>query len=152
MAKTALEDLQRQIDAIRRQAFEAGYAAAMKAVHELASQSPAAPSRRGRRRGRGRVASKSASRPRRSGLGIAPASRTRSRQRRPQRGANARMIVEILQAAAPRALPQAQIRKALQEKGISLAFTSIRHALGQLEARNAAKQVGNSRTWRYSAG
>jgi uncharacterized membrane protein YecN with MAPEG domain len=61
------------------------------------------------------------------------------------------MIQEILQAAAPRALPQAEIRKALYEKGVVLAFTSIRHALGQLEARSAARQVGNSRTWRYSA-
>jgi repressor of nif and glnA expression len=61
------------------------------------------------------------------------------------------MIAEILQAAAPRALPPAAIRKALQEKGVNLAFTSIRHALGKLEARKAARQVGNSRTWRYSA-
>jgi repressor of nif and glnA expression len=57
------------------------------------------------------------------------------------------MIEEILQAAAP----PAAIRKALQEKGVALAFKSIRHALGQLEARKAARQVGNSRTWRYSA-
>ena len=61
------------------------------------------------------------------------------------------MIEEILQAAAPRALPPAAIRKALQEKGVDLAFTSIRHALGQLEARKAARQVGKSRTWRHSA-
>jgi len=61
------------------------------------------------------------------------------------------MIEEILQSAAPGALPPAAIRKALQEKGVALAFTSIRHALGQLKARKAARQVGNSRTWRYSA-
>jgi hypothetical protein len=46
----------------------------------------------------------------------------------------------------------AEIRRALQEKGVALTYTSIRHALGQLEAREAARQVGNSRTWRYSAG
>src|SRR5437764_7163392 len=129
MANTALSELQQQIDAIRREAFEAGYAAAMKAVREMALQSPprtdgtvAAPSRRGRGRGRGQVASKSASRRRRSGRRTAPASRTRSQRRRPERGANARIIGEILQAAAPRALPPAEIRKALQEKGVSLAF------------------------------
>jgi hypothetical protein len=61
------------------------------------------------------------------------------------------MIEEILRAAAPRAMPPAEIRKALQEKGVTIAFPSIRHALGQLKARKAARQVGDSRTWRYSA-
>jgi repressor of nif and glnA expression len=61
------------------------------------------------------------------------------------------MIEEILQAAAPRVLPPAAIRKALQEKGVALAFTSIRHALWRLEARKAARQVGKSRKWRRSA-
>ena len=45
------------------------------------------------------------------------------------------MIEEILQTVAPRALAPAAIRKALQEKGVDLAFTSIRHALGQLKAQ-----------------
>ena len=143
MANGALMELQQQIEAIRREAFEAGYAAAMEAVRELASRS--APTRRGRpRRSRSRVT------PRQPHRTVA-ASRTRSGRRRPERGANARMIEEILQAAAPRALPPSEIRKALQEKGVALAFTSIRHALGQLERRKAARQVGNSRTWRHSA-
>jgi hypothetical protein len=59
------------------------------------------------------------------------------------------MIEEILQAAAPRAVRPAEIRKALQEKGVAMAFTSIRHVLGQLEARNTAEQVGDSKTWRH---
>ena len=62
------------------------------------------------------------------------------------------MIQEILQAASPRALRQADIRKALQEKGREVAFTSIRHALSQLAARNAAEQVGDSKTWRHRGG
>ena len=146
MAKAALMELQEQIEAIRREAFEAGYAAAMEAVRELASRSPqpeasAAAPRRSRRGG-----SRGGARPR-PGSRIARTSHARL----PERGANARMIEEILQAAAPRALPPAEIRKALQQKGVVLAFTSIRHALRQLEARKAARQVGNSRTWRYSA-
>src|SRR5256885_2886276 len=72
--------------------------------------------------------------------------------RRPERGTNARMIGEILKAAAPRAVRPAEIRKALQDNGVSMAFTSIRHALGQLEQRNAAEQVGDSRTWRHRGG
>ena len=150
MAKTAVEELQQQIDAIRREAFQAGYTAAMEAVRVLASRSApqagegAAVSRRGsRERSRGSASPRQGRR--------AATSRTRSRRHRPERGANARMIEEILRDAAPRALPPAAIRKALQDKGVALAFTSIRHALGQLEARKAARQVGNSRTWRYSA-
>jgi type II secretory pathway component PulK len=59
------------------------------------------------------------------------------------------MIGEILRAASPRAIPPADIRRALQQKGVELAFTSIRHALGQLQQRNAAQPVGNTNTWRY---
>jgi len=33
-----------------------------------------------------------------------------------------------------------------------MAFTSIRHALGQLQQRNAAEPVGNSNTWRHRGG
>ena len=78
--------------------------------------------------------------------------RRRAAAGRPQRGSNAQMIEEILQSAAPRALRQAEIRKALQEKGVEVSFTSIRHGLAQLETRNAAEQVGNSRTWRHRGG
>jgi len=69
--------------------------------------------------------------------------------KRPRRGTNARMIEEILQAAAPRAVRPAEIRKALQDKGVAMAFTTIRHALGQLEARHAAEQVTDRETWRH---
>jgi len=72
--------------------------------------------------------------------------------RRSQRGTNARLIGEILQASAPRAMRPAEIRKGLQDKGVEMAFASVRHALGQLEARNAAKQVGDSKTWRHRGG
>ena len=35
----------------------------------------------------------------------------------------------------------------LQHNGVTISFASIRHALAQLEARNAAERVGDSRTW-----
>jgi hypothetical protein len=75
----------------------------------------------------------------------------RSVARRPQRGINARLINEI-QASAPGAARAAEIRKALQDKGVAMAFASIRHALGQLEVRHAAEQVGDSKTWRHRGG
>jgi hypothetical protein len=71
---------------------------------------------------------------------------------RPQRGTNAKLVEEVLQSNAPRALRPAEIRTALRrDKGVAIAFTSIRHALGQLESRQIAEQVADSKTWRYSA-
>ena len=186
MARTAMTELQQQIEAVRREAFAAGYAAAMEAIREATSRAApgarsavAAPSRRGRGRGRGRArarqAAPAAAKPTRrrrarattrtTGRATARTTRAtargtrataartrRSAGRRPERGTNARMIGEILKAAAPRAVRPAEIRKALQDNGVSMAFTSIRHALGQLEQRNAAEQVGDSRTWRHRGG
>jgi hypothetical protein len=171
MARTAMTELQQQIEAVRREAFAAGYAAAMEAIRELTSRAApgtrtaaAAPSRRGRGRGRGRArqaapAAKAIptrrrrARTTRTTRAAAGTARTRRpAARRPQRGTNARMIEEILKAAAPRAVRPAEIRKALQDNGVAMAFTSIRHALGQLEQRNAAEQVGDSKTWRHRGG
>jgi hypothetical protein len=180
MARTAITELQQQIEAVRREAFAAGYAAAMEAIRELTSRAAApgtrsaaaTPTRRGRGRGRGRARARQAApaakatparrrrarttrttRTTRTARAATAAARTRRpAARRPQRGTNARMIEEILKAAAPRAIPPAEIRKALQANGVAMAFTSIRHALGQLEQRNAAEQVGDSRTWRHRGG
>jgi hypothetical protein len=206
MARTAMTELQQQIEAIRREAFAAGYAAAMEAIRELAARAApgtgtaaATPSRRGRGRGRARArqATPAAARPARRrrttrararttaraatrtratrrvatraraatrattrtratartrGTARTAARTTRRSSRRPQRGTNARMIGEILQAAAPRAIRPADIRKALQDRGVAMAFTSIRHALGQLQQRNAAEQIGDSNTWRHRGG
>jgi len=158
MAKTALTQLQDQIEAVRREAFAAGYAAAMQSIRDFAAKSApgaepgaAAPPRRERaaepapssppsRRRQPRAAATPPQRPRR---GPAP---------RPQRGTNARLVEEVLQSNAPRALRPAEIRSAIRrEKGVAIAFTSIRHALNQLEERRAAEQVADSKTWRYCA-
>jgi hypothetical protein len=167
MAQTAMTQLQQQIEAVRREAFAAGYRAAMQAIREIAAQpapgaeAASAPTPRARRTRRRRASTRPAAER------IAPAAkattarrprrvarpRGRAAGRRLQRGSNARMIEEILQSMAPRAVRPAEIRTALQrDKGVSMAFTSIRHALGQLEARQAAEQVGNSRTWRHRGG
>jgi hypothetical protein len=82
-------------------------------------------------------------RPRKSVPGTPP-------ERRPSRGNNANLIEEILKSIAPRAARPAEIRSTLQrEKGVAIAFTSIRHALGQLEARRIVEQVADSKTWRH---
>lgn len=57
-------------------------------------------------------------------------------------GTNAQLVEEVLRASSPRALRPAEIRTAIErDKGVAMAFTSIRHALGQLEARHVAKEV-----------
>ena len=161
MARTAVIELRQQIEEVRREAFAAGYAAAIQAIRELASHPvPGAASAPPRPRGgtarktlsitRGTTATPT--RRRRARVSEGAARTRRPTARRPRRGANAQMIEEVLQAAAPRALRPAEIRKALHDKGNEISFTSLRHALSQLEAHSAAKQVGNSRTWRYSAG
>ena len=160
MARTAMTELQQQIEEVRREAFAAGYAAAMQAIQELASRPApnagiAALRRRGgagRRRPTTTRATATATRRRRAGANDGAARRRRSAAGRPERGANAQRIEEILKNSAPRALRMAEIRKALHQKGIEISFTSVRHALSQLETRSAAEQVGNSKTWRHRSG
>jgi len=156
MAKSAIGELQQQIAEVQREAFAAGYGAAMQAVRELTSRPapgagvPAAPQQR-RAAGTKRTAV-AQNRVPRTRDSQSPARRRRSPTAGAQRGTNAQAIGEILQHAAPQALRQAEIRKALLEKGIEISFTSLRHALSQLEAREAAEQIGNSRTWRHRGG
>src|SRR5205807_835776 len=105
MARTALNQLQDQIEAVQREAFAAGYAAAMQSIRELAAKpAPGAELAAGApRRGRPRAApparsarsarSAPATRQRRgrAAAGAAPRARRASSQR-PQRGTNARLV------------------------------------------------------------
>ena len=75
---------------------------------------------------------------------------SRRASRRPQRGTNARLIAEVLKALPAASGRPADIRKALQsDKGVAMAFTSIRHALGQLASRNEVVSSADGKTWRY---
>src|SRR5205807_7623718 len=137
----------------------AGNSAAMKAVPNLAPQSApnaertaAAPSRRGGGRARRREAAPRPTSKARSSTTASAARPRRSTTGRSPRGANAPLVEEVLRAVAPNGLSQTELRNAKQEKGVSISFTSIRNALRQLEARNAAEQVGDSKTWRYRGG
>jgi hypothetical protein len=139
MKNVALGQLQRQIEAIRRDAYAEGYAAAMRRVHDFAARQPdgSAPFR--------------FAPPARSGPsdGAHAAAGDRPRMRRPPHGTNARMVAAVLQSIAPRAARPSEIRHLLLfEQGVELAFTSIRHALAQLAARHAVEQMPESKTWR----
>jgi hypothetical protein len=158
MARTAVTQLQQQIEEVRREGFAAGYAAAMQVVEEVASRSaptdgasPAAPSRRGPRRAGQAAPTARPGRPRGTRPNGAGMKIRGSVVHRSERGTNALIIDEILKAMAPSAVRPAEIRKALQDNGVTISFASIRHALGQLEAHNAAEQVGDSKAWRHRA-
>ena len=156
----SITDLQQQIEAVRQEAFAAGYTTAMKEVRELAAHPPtetgdAAAVRGGsgsrrpaRTRGRqARRTPRSVSRVRSKSLnGSAKARRT---MRRAGRGTNARLVAEVLRSVAPRALRPAEIRRTLQGNGTTISFPSIGYSLKQLAARSAAKQGGDGKSWRY---
>jgi hypothetical protein len=133
MAKAAMSQLEDQVELIRREAYEAGYAAAIQAIREIASRpaptenrpTPTAPAQRGRPPRQPQPAPRKAQ-ARQTHADSKPAAK------RLERGSNARFVEEVLRALAPQAVRPGEIRAALQRnKGVSLAYTSIRHALGQ---------------------
>jgi len=149
MAKTALTQLQDQIEAIRKEAYAAGYAAAMQAIREFAGRpavgTRAAAPARTRARAPAAAPAKPAARARRRA-----AAKPAAAGRRPQRGTNARLIAEVLKAMPSGTARPAEIRSALQrEKGVQMAFTSIRHALGQLATRHEVEAIADGKSWRY---
>jgi hypothetical protein len=148
MAKTALTLLQDQIEAIRREAYTAGYAAAMQAVRDFAAR-PAVPTaapahQTHRTKATAPAVQRRGRRP--AAAGVVP----RSTGCRPQRGANAELIAEVLKAMPSSSGRAADIRKALQSNmGVSIAYTSIRHGLNQLAGRKEVEASADGRTWRY---
>ena len=159
MAKAAMTELQQQIEGVRREAYAAGYATAMQVISDAASSTAskaataaAAPGRRGRGRVRQAAPAAKPTRSRRTRTTGVPARTRPSANGRAQRGNNALIIEEILKAMAPSPVRPAEIRKALQDNGVAISFPSIHHALRQLEARNAAEQVGDSKSWRHRGG
>lgn len=160
----SIVELQQQLETVRQQAFANGYAAAMKEVREHArratsgSDKGAALSLSGRGGARTRARTRQTAprlrTPRRGSPPRTAATRAatarRAVTRRSRRGTNAVLVMEVLKAAAPRALRQAEIRKALQAKGKVMSFPSIGYSLRQLAARDAAKRGGDGKTWRHS--
>jgi hypothetical protein len=148
MAKTAATKLQDEIEMVRREAFAAGYAAAMQTIREFATRAKPAATRPGRQRKQESAGQPAPSRQRR-GQGAARSSKVGVSARRSPRGTNARLIGEVLEAISPRVARPSEIRKALLDKGIAMAAASIQFALGQLKARRAVEQVADTKAWRY---
>lgn len=146
MAKSAVTELTTQIEAIRQEAYNEGYAAAMQALVEFSTSRSAT--------------SKATAGPATSAKSTASTTAAPRRQRRAQtkpaprqtrRGDNARYIAEVLMALPDHSGPAAAIKKALAEKGHDMPYTSIRHGLGQLQARGEVTVAEDGRTWSYAA-
>ena len=140
----AVAQLENQIETIRREAYDAGYSAAMRAVVEFTAgtaKSVAAPVPSAERRARSQV-------PRSAGRS-SPAAKPVTR-RKTSRGDNAKNVAESLAGLPERTGPAAAIRKGLSGKGIDMPYTSIRHALGQLEARGEVSLAADGKTWTYT--
>jgi hypothetical protein len=152
MAKTALTQLQDQIEAIRREAYATGYAAAMQAIRDFATRPSTGATPAAARRGRPpKAASPSPVATRRGRPRTATAAKPRASRSRPQRGTNARLIAEVLKALPSSSGRPADIRAALtRDKGVTMAYTSIRHSLGQLQTRGEVSSGADGKTWRYT--
>ena len=141
MARSAVTQLQDQIETIRKEAFDEGYEAAMQAVRDFAGRPVKVTNTPTERPTRTQT-----KRPTRTSTKAAPARKPIHRAR----GANAALIADVLKALPKSTGRAADIKKSLQGKGKDLPFTSIRHALGQLQARGQATVAGDNRTWTYA--
>ena len=72
---------------------------------------------------------------------------------RPPRGTNAKIVLEVLRSIAPRAAGPTEIIATVKRlKGIDMPFTSVRHAIEQLEKKKGEiEQVDDTKTWRVVA-
>jgi hypothetical protein len=141
MAKTAVTKLAGHIKSARQEAYSEGYAAAMRAVVEFTSKPEA------------RV-TKATTTKATSALTAAPKQQRRMQAkatpRQARRSDNMGHIAEAMMSLPDHSGPAAVIKKALAGKGHEISYTSIRHGLGQLQARGQASAAADGKTWSYT--
>jgi hypothetical protein len=156
MAKTAVTGLTEHIESIRREAYNEGYAAAMRAVVAFSTPGTTKPKATATKTTTAIKASatKATTAKATTATTAAPLQRRRAQAkpapRQTRRGDNARHIAEAMMALPDRTGPAATIKKALAKKGHDLPYTSIRHGLGQLQARGQASLAADGKTWSYT--
>ena len=165
MAKSAATDLTDYIETIRREAYNEGYAAAMRVVVEFSgsgsakSKATSAKPTSAKSTSVKAVATKATTAKKTQAKATAattaprPQRRTQTKPaaRQTRRGDNARHIAEAMMTLPDHTGPAAAIKKVLSDKGHDLPYTSIRHGLSQLQARGEASVAADGRTWSYSA-
>jgi len=149
VANTSVTHLEGQIKAIRDDAYNAGFAAAMQAIRDFVGGSSGAATRTRVRKpapGIGRTLKPTTPKPR-SRRSAVPSRPQRSRAKP---GSNALLIAEVLKGM-PHSTRAADIRRALQrDKGVSISFAAIRYALDQLARRGEVETSPDHKTWRYA--
>ena len=156
MAKTAVSQLQEQIEAIRREAFAAGFEAAMQSVRQFAStQTPdtgpqsAEPARR-RSMQRYAHAGFAAASGQYRGRAAAGSGKCRQAAARHERPAGRRgTAIECAAGAAPGRDPQHD--PARERRGDRVHLDPPRAGAARSRA-SVAEQVADSNTWRYRGG
>jgi hypothetical protein len=145
VAKSAVTELTDHVESIRQEAYNEGYAAAMRAVLEFSTFKTVKP--------KATVANPAA-----KTTSAEPTPRQRQERaqvktagRQTRRGENVQRIAEAMMTLPDHTGRAAAIKKVLVEKGHNIAFTSIRHGLGQLQARGEASVADDGRTWSYTA-
>jgi hypothetical protein len=161
VAKSAMTDLSDHIETIRQEAYNAGYAAAMQAVVEFSGSGTAQSKMTTAKATTAKAATVKAATTKATTAKSATASqaaprrqpraKTKPAARQTRRGDNARYIAEAMMALPNHTGPAAAIKKALAGKGHDLPYTSIRHSLGQLQARGEVSVAADGRTWSYTA-
>ena len=145
MAKSAVTELTQHIESIRQEAYHEGYAAAMRAVAEFTS---------GTSKPKASAAKVTSAKPpiaTKTASGRQRRAQAKRATRQTRRGDNARHIAEAMMTLPDHTGPAGAIKKALAGKGHDLAYTSIRHGLGQLQARGEASLAADGKTWSYTA-
>ena len=150
MAKSAVTELSDHIDSIRQEAFNQGYAAAMRAVVEFSTSGtvkPTASATKG-------TATKTTAAKSTTATTAAPRrqkhAQAKPAPRQARRGDNLRHIAEAMMTLPDHTGPAAVIKKVLARKGHDISYTSIRHGLGQLQARGEASLAVDGKTWSYT--
>jgi hypothetical protein len=176
VAKSAATNLTDYIETIRQEAYNEGYSAAMRAIVEFSGSGTAKSKATAAKAATAKVTAakgttaksatakvttakaataKSATAKATTASQAAPRRQRRAQakpiSRQTRRGDNARYIAEAMMMLPDHRGPAAEIKKLLAGKGHDLAYTSIRHGLGQLQARGEVSVAADGRTWSYAA-
>jgi hypothetical protein len=133
----AMKLLEEAIKIARREAYAEGYAAAIEAMREFVAKA-SSPSD-----------DISTARSATAQTGIRRAPSGEGDYTPVERGANAMLVESALRTVSPRAIGPTEIQHIVaRDAGKKIAYSSVRHALDQLKARDAAREISAKR-WRY---
>jgi len=150
MAKSAVTELTDHIDSIRKEAFNDGYAAAMRVVVEFSTSGTTKPKATATKATATKASTAKSTTATTAALRPQKRAQAKPVPRQARRGDNMRRIAEAMMSLPDHSGPAAVIKKVLARKGHDISYTSIRHGLGQLQARGEASVAADGKTWSYT--